>query len=67
MTKKEMLAFEKVQISYQEQYDEMIDILYHYMLSYKENLPDIMLFRDEFENMTGERDHEFIVDYILSY
>lgn len=67
MTKKEVLAFEKVQISYQEQYDEMIDILYHYMLSYKENLPDIMLFRDEFENMTGERDHEFIVDYILSY
>lgn len=67
MTKKEVLAFEKVQISYQEQYDEMIDILYHYMLSYKENLPDIMLFRDEFENMTGERDHEFIVDYILNY
>ena len=67
MTKKEVLAFEKVQISYQEQYDEMIDILYHYMLSYKENLPDIMLFRDEFENMTGERDHEFIIDYILNY
>ena len=67
MNKKEVLAFEKAQMLFQEDYNEMTDILYYYMLSYMKNDLDNILFRDEFENITGERDHEFIIDYILNY
>lgn len=67
MNKKEILAFEKAQMLFQEDYNEMTDILYYYMLSYMKNDLDNILFRDEFENITGERDHEFIIDYILNY
>lgn len=67
MNRNDILAFEKAQMLFQEDYNEMTDILYYYMLSYMKNDLDNILFRDEFENITGERDHEFIIDYILNY
>ena len=49
-------------------YDEMKDILYNYFKALIEDrLFDAYLFADEFENITGKREYEDIVNYVLKF
>lgn len=44
---------------------ELIDICYHYMSSYIHGYsPGICMFLDEFENCTGERSHQAVLEVI---
>jgi hypothetical protein len=50
-----------------QEYDEMKDILYNIFKSRKEDrLFDAYLYTDEFENITGMRDYEDIVNYVIN-
>ena len=64
----DMLAFSRAKnLYYGLEYNELYDVLYNYMLTYL-NGPEIdnYLFLDEVENLTGIRNHDAIVDYILT-
>lgn len=51
-----------------EDYNELVDVLYHYMESYiTGRIFDVGLFRDECENLIGIRDHEDIIEIIKQY
>ena len=51
-----------------QEYDEMKDILYNYFKALIEDrLFDAYLFADEFENITGKREYEDIVNYVLKF
>jgi hypothetical protein len=63
---RDLMAYGKTKYLYErEEYDELVDIAYHYMLSFVRELPDIIMFRDEFENVTGIKEHHQIVSYIM--
>lgn len=48
-------------------YDELVDALYYYMLTYLENnMMENCMYKDEIENLIGLRDHEKIFDYIIN-
>lgn len=50
-----------------QEYDEMKDILYNIFKARKEDrLFDAYLYTDEFENITGTREYEDIVDYVIN-
>lgn len=49
------------------QYDELVDVLYYYMLTYLEgNMMENCMYRDEIENLIGLRDHDKIFNYIIN-
>lgn len=49
------------------EYDELVDALYYYMLTYLEgNMMENCMYKDEVENLLGFRDHEKIFDYIIN-
>ena len=51
---------------YEEEYNELYDSLYYYMLTYLEDdKMENYLFRDEIENYTGLREHVEIIRYIF--
>lgn len=51
-----------------QEYDEMKDILYNYFKARREDrLLDAYLYTDEFENITGMREYEDIVDFVLKF
>ena len=51
-----------------QEYDEMKDILYNIFKARREDrLFDAYLYTDEFENITGMREYEDIVDYVLKF
>ena len=63
-----VLAFSRAKNLYNGlEYNELYDALYHYMLTYL-NGPEIdnYMFLDEVENYIGTRNHNAIVDYILT-
>ena len=63
----DIIAYKRIKTLYETQeYNELYDILYHYMNAFIDECFDIILFRDEFENVTGISSHEEIVDYILN-
>ena len=64
----DVLAFQRARnLYYGMEYNELYDVLFNYMLTYL-NGPDIdnYLFKDEVENLIGIRNHDDIVDYILT-
>lgn len=64
----DILAFSRAKnLYYGLEYNELYDVLYNYMLTYL-NGPEIdnYLFLDEVENLTGMRNHDAIIDYILT-
>ena len=64
---KEMLAFKHVKEKFENDYNELHDSLYYYMLTYLEGKRmDNCLFKDEVENLVGVRKHEDILNYILN-
>jgi hypothetical protein len=63
---RDVMAYGKVKYLYEcEEYNELVDIAYHYMQSFIREVPDIIMFRDEFENVTGIKEHHQIVSYIM--
>ena len=64
---RDVMAFGKIKYLYErEEYNELVDIAYHYMQSFIRETPDITMFRDEFENVTGIKEHYQIVNYIMT-
>lgn len=50
-----------------QEYDEMKDILYNYFKArIEDRLFDAYLFTDEFENITGQREYEDIINYVIN-
>ncbi len=63
---RDLMAYGKVKYLYEcEEYNELVDIAYHYMTAFIRDLPEIIMFRDEFENATGVKEHYQIVNYII--
>lgn len=63
---REIEAFNYVKDKFENEYDELYDALYYYMLTYLEDKKmDNYLFKDEIENLIGIRAHEDIIEYIL--
>ena len=63
---REIEAFNYVKDKFENEYDELYDALYYYMLTYLEDKKmDNYLFKDEIENLIGIRKHEDIIEYIL--
>ena len=63
-----VLAFQRAKnLFYGMEYNELYDTLFNYMLTYL-NGPEIdnYLILDEVENYIGTRNHDDIVDYILT-
>jgi hypothetical protein len=49
------------------QYNEITDILYNYFKARREDrLFDAYLYVDEFENITGLREHDDIINYVIN-
>ena len=49
------------------EYDELVDALYYYMLTYLENnMMENCMYRDEIENLIGLRDYNEIFKYIIN-
>lgn len=68
--KSEVLAYDKINKIYNTpDYDELIDIIWHYMYSYLyDNNIDLILYADEFEIVTGIEGYpENVVNYILKH
>lgn len=62
------LCYIKMKYYYENNYDESIDILYHYFKSIIDgNQFDTYLFADEFENLIGIREHDDIVHYVIKH
>jgi hypothetical protein len=60
------MAYVKVKYLYErEEYNELVDIAYHYMTAFIRDLPEMIMLRDEFENATGVKEHYQIVNYII--
>ena len=52
---------------YMNNYDELVDILYNYFKARAEDrMLDAYMYADEFENITNKRDHEDIINYVLT-
>lgn len=64
--KKDVLAFKLIKEKFENDYNELNDTLYHYMITYFEGGIEHCLFKDEVENLLGIRDHEIVVEYILN-
>lgn len=63
---RDLMAYGKTKYLYErEEYNELVEIVYHYMQSFIRETPDIIYFRDEFENVTGIKEHHQIVSYIM--
>lgn len=63
---RDVMAYGKIKYLYErEEYNELVDIAYHYMTAFIREVPDIIMFRDEFENVTGIKEHHQIVNYII--
>ena len=64
---RDVMAFGKIKYLYErEEYSELVDIAYHYMTAFIRETSDIVMFRDEFENVTGIKEHQQIVNYIMT-
>lgn len=58
----------------EEEYNELYDAMYHYIwawfikdsLNTNKSSMDIILYRDEIENLIGIREHDDIVSYVLN-
>ena len=51
-----------------EDYNELVDVLYHYMKAYVNGLTmDVCLFRDECENLINVSNHDDIIEIIKMY
>ena len=62
---KELEAFRKITLKYQNNYNELYDSLYHYMKSYyNDNFISSYDYIDEIENLIGIREHDEIINYI---
>lgn len=65
ITKKELEAFRKITLKYENNYNEIYDALYHYMKTYcNDNLMESYMFKDEIEDLIGIREHDDIINYI---
>lgn len=64
---RDLMAYGKVKYLYErEEYNELVDIAYHYMTAFIREVEDIaMFYRYEFENATGVKEHYQIVNYII--
>lgn len=62
-----MLAYNIIKDHYENDYDELVDALYHYMHSYLfEDGIDLILYADEFEMYTGKTGTvEEVINYII--
>ena len=64
---KDVQAYHKMKKIYEVwDYNELYDALYHYIDAYMEDNSEMILFRDECENLIGIKEHEDIVKYILN-
>ena len=64
---KDVKAYHKIKKIYEVwDYSELYDVLFHYMNAYMEDDNEMILFRDECENLIGIKQHEDIVKYILN-
>lgn len=75
--KREVKAFNKLKSKLETEYNELYDAMYHYIRLYLKasNPPrryssmntvfEMVLYKDEIENLIGINEHEKIVDYIL--
>lgn len=63
----EMKVYKIIEEKYMNNYDELVDSLYHYMKYYliDRTCIDVCMFQDEIENLIGIRNHEDIMNYIL--
>lgn len=63
---RDVMAFGKVKFLYEKmEYTETYDVLYHYMNSFIKEESDIILFRDEIENLLGLKSHADIIKFII--
>ena len=63
----DMYYYLKMKVYYEKQNDELIDSLYHYFKALIEGyIFDVVLFRDEIENLIGLRDHNEIIEFIAT-
>lgn len=64
---KEIEAYRIISIKYGMDEYELYDALYHYMKTYcNGHKMESYLFKDEVENLIGIRDHDEILEYIIS-
>lgn len=65
ITDQDYRIYFKLKKLYEEDYDELIDDLYHYMNAYINDIRlDIIMCADCIENLLGIREHEEIISYI---
>lgn len=67
MKEEELLFLLKKEL--EKEYNELYDAVYNYLIVYmhdKTHTLDIILYKDEIENLIGIREHTNIINYVLN-
>lgn len=67
MKEEELLFLLKKEL--EKEYNELYDAVYNYLIVYMHNkthILDIILYKDEIENLIGIREHTNIINYVLN-
>jgi hypothetical protein len=69
VTDTEMYYYQEIKKEFEtEEYNELVDILFHYMRAYVNGWGlDACIFQDECENLVGIREHDDMIELIKQY